>query len=153
MFRNMRNRGSNGTLPVRFVADALQRRLPPEWRVREQPDTGAGAVLSVCAPDGRSAELKVVWRKRVPPRDVAHILTQQGRPGERILVAPFLSPRARELLATANVSFADQTGNLRVVVYNPAIFIEDHGADRDPECQPRALRSLKGPGKLQVYTY
>jgi hypothetical protein len=67
-----------------------------------------------------------------------------------MLVAPFLSPRARNLLAAANASFADETGNLRVVAADPAVFVESQGADRDPDRQPRPLRSLKGAAAARV---
>jgi len=48
------------------------------------------------------------------------------------------------LLIEGNASYADATGNLRVVVDEPAVFLEARGAERDPDRQPRALRSLKG---------
>jgi hypothetical protein len=61
-----------------------------------------------------------------------------------------MSPRARELLAEANASYADTTGNLRIVVSEPAIFLEGRGVDRDPDRKPRALRSLKGAAAGRV---
>jgi hypothetical protein len=67
-----------------------------------------------------------------------------------LLVAPFLSPRARELLAEANASYFDATGNLRIVARDPAVFLEGRGADRDPDRTPRALRSLKGAAAGRV---
>jgi len=149
MFRVMRNGGSNGTR-VRLAAEALRRRLPPGWDVRLQSGGSGDGLLTLRAPDGRRAKLSVLSRKRVLPRDIAHVLAQGGNPAERMLVAPFLSPRARELLAGANASFADETGNLRVVVNDPAVFVETRGADRDPERQPRPLRSLKGAAAARV---
>jgi hypothetical protein len=63
---------------------------------------------------------------------------------------PFLSPRARELLAEAGASYVDATGNLRVTVGDPAVFLEGQGDDRDPNRQRRALRSLKGTAAGRV---
>src|SRR5690606_41852917 len=45
---------------------------------------------------------------------------------------------------------SDLTGNLRIVASNPAIFLEARGADRDPDREPRALRSLKGAAAGRV---
>lgn len=115
-----------------------------------QPEGGGDGLLTLRAPDGRRARLAVVSRKRVLPRDVAYLMAQPAAAKGRMLIAPFLSPRARELLAAANASYADQTGNLRVVVSDPAVFLEIRGADRDPEHQPRPLRSLKGAVAARV---
>src|SRR5690606_16088899 len=100
--------------------------------------------------DGRRAKLTVVSRKRVSPKDVPHLLSQAEDADRLLLVAPFLSPRARELLAAGNASYFDATGNLRIVIGDPAVFLEGRGADRDPDRKPRALRSLKGAAAGRV---
>ena len=142
----MRNDSFNGTLEAQTAARAVRERLPPGWSVEVRSRRGAGSTLALRAPDGREANLCVVVRKQVQPRDVSNLLRQAAERGERVLLlAPFLSPRARELLAEGKASYADATGNLRIVASDPAIFLEGHGADRDPVRQPRALRSLKGP--------
>ena len=107
-------------------------------------------LLSLRGADGRRAKLTVVSRKRVSPRDVPHLVSQAEDADRLLLVAPFLSPRARELLADANASYFDATGNLRIVVRDPAVFLEGRGADRDPDRKPRALRSLKGAAAGRV---
>jgi hypothetical protein len=151
MFLDMRNGTSTGTASGRKAVDAVRRRLPPGWAVDLRPGgDGDDELLTVRSPDGRRAKLKVVSRRRVLPRDVAHLVAQPSRAGGRLLVAPFLSPRAQELLADANASYVDETGNLRVVLSDPAVFIEGRGADRDPQQQPRPLRSLKGAAAARV---
>jgi hypothetical protein len=107
-------------------------------------------LLSLRGADGRRAKLTVVSRKRVSPKDVPHLVSKAEGADRLLLVAPFLSPRARELLAQANASYIDATGNLRLVVRDPAVFLESRGADRDPERKPRALRSLKGAAAGRV---
>src|SRR5690606_15644047 len=88
--------------------------------------------------------------KRVSPKDVPH-LTSRAEDAERLLlVAPFLSSRARELLAEAGASYFDATGNLRIVVRDPSVFLEARGADRDPDRTLRSLRSLKGAAAGRV---
>lgn len=54
------------------------------------------------------------------------------------------------MLAEAGASYVDATGNLRVAVSDPAVFLEERGDDRDPTRQPRALRSLKGAAAGRV---
>lgn len=149
LFRNMRNGAFSGTSRVRLVVEALRRHLPPGWTVELRPEDDGDGLLTLRAPDRRLAKLQVISRKRMSPRDIAQLIAQPG-PASRMFIAPFLSPRARELLAAGNASYADETGNLRVVVADPAVFVQSSGADRDPERQPRPLRSLKGAGAGRV---
>lgn len=118
--------------------------------MQSQPGTGQDGFLTLRAPDGRRAKLRLIARKSLLPRDVAQILAQPSGPGERLIIAPFLSPRTRELLGAAGESYVDETGNLRVVVRDPAIFLESQGADRDPKRQPRPLQSLRGAAAARV---
>lgn len=136
---------------ARTAAQAIRDRLPPGWSVEIQAPRGDEPTLELRASDGREARLLVVVRRQVQPRDVPNLLRQAADRSERmLLVAPFLSPRARELLAEGGASYADATGNLRLVASDPAIFLEGRGADRDPDRQPRALRSLKGAAAGRV---
>ncbi|MBZ0274138.1 hypothetical protein K8I61_19015 [bacterium] len=68
----------------------------------------------------------------------------QAQDAPLLIVAPFFSVRTRELLADSGASYIDATGNVRIAVARPAVFIEGRGADRDPNREPRALKSLKG---------
>ncbi|MGH7270212.1 MAG: hypothetical protein ACREJ3_07245 [Polyangiaceae bacterium] len=130
--------------------ETVRRRLPSGWTVKVRPQEGGEDLLTLRAPDGRRATITVVSRKGVLPRDVAHLVGQPGDASGRLLVTPFLSPRSRELLAQANASYLDDTGNMRVVVKDPAVFLEGRGADQDPRRQPRPLRSLKGAAAARV---
>jgi hypothetical protein len=145
MFHTMRNMSRPGTASSRAAADAVRDRLPPGWSAELEPGSGdEDGQLTLRGADGRRANLRVVSRKRVSPKDVPHLVSQAEDASRLLLVAPFLSARARELLADANASYIDATGNLRLVVTDPAVFLEARGADRDPDRKPRALRSLKG---------
>ena len=70
----------------------------------------------------------------------------QGAEGDSILmvVAPFLGPSAKDRLAEAGISFADATGNIRLVSSRQAVFIEASGASRNPWRENLPLRSLRG---------
>jgi hypothetical protein len=67
-----------------------------------------------------------------------------------LVVASYLGERARELLAEGGASYADATGNLRLVVSSPAIFLDGVGAARAPDRTPRPLHSLRGAAAGRV---
>jgi hypothetical protein len=103
-------------------------------------------------PNGRSATLIIERKPRIIAADIPRMVLAVRRRAEGVpfVVSSFLSPRTRELLAEAGAGYADATGNLRLVLDTPAIFVERSGADRDPEPEARPLRSLKGPGAGRV---
>lgn len=92
--------------------------------------------------DGRAADLALVSRKVLVPRDVPAVVASAGP--NALVVSPYLGDRTRELLAAAGVSYADATGNVRIVVISPSIFLESSGTEKDPARTPRPLHSLRG---------
>jgi hypothetical protein len=121
--------------------------MPPSWRLLGAPSASS---LTLRAPDGRTARLSVLRRKGFDPRDVV-TLKRAGRDLAGTLVtAPFLSRRTCELLAQAGASYADATGNVRIVIDKPGLYVETQGAQKDPGRQPRPLASLKGPAAARV---
>jgi hypothetical protein len=122
-------------------------RLPSTWSVELQP--GAERRLVIRAPDDRLVQFDVKSRKNLLPRDIPNLLLRQN-PAELLIVAPFISPRSREMLIEAGASYADATGNLRIIAREPAIFLEARGLDRDPGTRPRSLKSLKGAAAGRV---
>jgi hypothetical protein len=146
MFHYMRNETQNGTL-MRDAFAGLRRRLPPGW-MAEQQRGPRGPILRLSGPDARSAELEVVVRSAVVPRDVYALLAVTSRPA--LIVAPYLGERARQLIGEGGASYADATGNLRVVSSEPAIFLEGVGAERDPDRSARPLHSLRGAAAGRV---
>jgi hypothetical protein len=146
MFHGMRNARYNGTI-MRQALDGVRRRLPPGWTAEEQlglrPPT-----LRLRAPDKRSLDLPIIARRGLVPRDV-HVLVA-GVELPVLVVSSYLGERARELLSKAGASYADATGNVRVVVSSPAIFLEGLGAERDPDHTPRPLQSLRGAAAGRV---
>jgi hypothetical protein len=80
---------------------------------------------------------------------IADQLTTYGRLGDGegavpVLVAPFLSSRTRDRLEERGVGYIDLTGNVRVALDRPALFIHTRGAERDPRREERPARTLKG---------
>lgn len=142
MFRCVRNGSKTGT--VRQALEGVRRRLPPGWTAEERAD----ATLRLSGPDRRSADLPIIARKGLVPRDVPALLAKAERPS--LVVSAYLGERARELLAQGGASYADATGNVRVVVSSPAIFLEGAGAQQDPSPAPRPLHSLRGAAAGRV---
>jgi len=117
----------------------LQDLLPPHWEVRVQPelhgeqgdggDDGFDAVVQVQDSQGTYAQLLVVARQRVSPRDVSGTLAGQARLLRRlnrgftmVVVAPWLRPRTRALLKAAGIDYLDLTGNVALALQRAAVW-------------------------------
>ena len=103
------------------VEHVLTDSLPPGWSLRairrprgrgREPD----AVWSIQAPDGSVASFVVEVKRSLLGRQLDDVLselaTSEGLP---LVAAPHLSPTLRASLVDRGVSFADTTGNLRIV--------------------------------------
>jgi hypothetical protein len=149
----MRNRAVSGASGLRGAIEQLRLRLPQAWRVVEAAHA-AQATIVIRAPDSRVAHLAVVSKRRIEPKDVTGIVPagppMRSRTSVVLVTAPFLSPRTRELLASAGASYLDSTGNLRLALERPAVFLQAEGAEKDPAREPRPLVSLKGPAAGRV---
>ncbi|MBN1607229.1 MAG: hypothetical protein JW940_11395 [Polyangiaceae bacterium] len=139
----MRNAARNGTTLSEALV-AVRRRLPPGWGL----ETQAPNQITLRGADGRTANVSVLVRTGLVPRDIPALVAWAERP--MLVVASYLGRRARELLGRAGVSYADATGNLRLAISSPAIFLEGVGADQDPNRTPRPLHSLRGAAAARV---
>jgi len=119
---------------------------------RGRSDGRPDAVITIRAPDGGRAVLVVEVARRIDPVDVEAALRRIRASGDgmALLFARYLSPRTRERIVELGGNYADATGNLRLALSRPALFIEARGADRDPHSVPRPLASLKGPAAGRV---
>jgi hypothetical protein len=81
------------------------------------------------------------------PRDVAQVRAQvAGTPtGDNLVVARFLSPATRDRLLESELNYLDLTGNVRLVLARPGLFVETEGAVTDPAPGNQPGRTLKGP--------
>ena len=146
---------------------ALRDRLPPGWYLTSQGEQfpgesnrfGIDDSFALADPQGLTANIIVEAKARPVEAQQVTLLADRwarvllpriqetwGTDSDAILmvVAPFLGPSAKDRLAEAGFSFADATGNLRLVSNRPAIFIEASGAVRNPWRENLPLRSLKG---------
>lgn len=145
---------------VRYVVSSVRERLPPEWVVAESFEPGPGSIspdvsIAIKAPDGLSARLLVEVKQSLERRDVTRVAEQSRRMMTRpadvpVVAARYLSSSVREALVEAGVSYVDATGNLRIVIDAPAVFISAQGEDRDPWRKGRPRGTLKGEPAARV---
>jgi hypothetical protein len=144
---------------LRVAEVSLRERLPAGWllhRDRVARDKAFNARLMLGPSEDETASLLVDAKLRVGPRDVGRILARWNDASRSepeaapLLVAPYLSPRTRELLEGTEVSYVDSTGNVRIELRRPAVFIRTEGAQSDPWPPNSTLRSLKGPAAARV---
>jgi hypothetical protein len=155
MLRMMRNKNLSDNEILERSLSAIEGTLPPSWtarRGRTPSDATArpDAVIYVTAPDGTRSELWVEARRRLDPKDVSFVLEQLNAPKVNlgtasVIAAPYLGERTRERLKQEGIGYVDLTGNLFLLVEEPAIYVERQGADRDPWRSGRGARSLAGP--------
>ena len=139
---------------IQAAVALLQRRLPPRWRVEAQPspNNGDGLDIVVHSENGNTQSSLLVEAKRnFAPRDVAELTgglfgRLRGRTGRVpiLLVAPYISARSRDLLVENDINYLDLTGNVRITVDYPGLFIVTEGAQVDPAPVARGSRGLRG---------
>lgn len=140
----------------------LAERLPAGWSTRlssdgRGPDRRIDGLLEVAGADGRRVTLIVEAKRVVDGRDVEPLRERldalaTGFPqGQGLVVARYLSRPVREKLTEARLSYIDATGNMRVEVRSPGLFLSDRGADRDPWRGPgRPRGTLKGAPAARI---
>ncbi len=145
------------SLLLQRVLDNLSDRFPATWSIclrgeKRSVSKPWSAVAEVKNPEGEQITLVIEVKNFLQPREVTRIL-QRGEPEEReniLLVARYLSPRTRELLTRSGANYADDTGNIRLSLDKPAVFIETTGVDKNPWPGKQVLSSLKGPASARV---
>jgi len=175
MFHVLRNASERGTTEAELVQSAeraIRSMLPSTWSVKavRQPVRNdkrrayqADAQLTIVAPDGTSAAVLIECKGVVVPRDVAAVANQvasytgaatDGATQVRgaMLVAPFVSPTTRLQLDQHGLGWFDATGNLRLRLDSPAVYLDRAGADRSGFRDPadRLLKSLRGRAAARV---
>lgn len=130
------------------VLTLLTPRLPAEWQSRLRSQ----GILEIRGSGGKTGLLAFESRAALAPRDIPAIkeklfslVRTLGPKSAPLVVAPFLSSSVRRCLTEAGLSYADNTGNMRILLGEPALYIETQGAGQNPARQERQARSLKGP--------
>lgn len=137
----------------------LADRVPPGWSVERAQGHGAGsgeddAVFTFGSQSGESSGSVIVEAKHnFAAADIERLIGGLTRrlgetSGDRtiLLISEFLSPRTREMLAEEDISYLDLTGNTRLVMRYPAVFVETTGSDRRPKSSTsKRSAGLRGP--------
>jgi hypothetical protein len=145
-------RPPSGVQTLRTLESLISDRLPKAWSLRAIAPLTKGrrrlqTVWALQPPDGSAAEFVVEVLGVVVPRELPDLVARVRQEGpDPLIAAPYLSPRAREVLTKLGVSYADTTGNLRIVASEPGLFIEAQGAPKDPWPSDQRLQSLRGRG-------
>ena len=136
------------------VAQQLQKRLPADWSAGLKPARSRGGVvsaadatLSIRRSGAPAGIVRVEVKSRLEPKDVDILAaTLRPTPEQPVLIAaPFLSRRTLERLRDRGFAYADLTGNVRLVLAQPGLFIDTTGARENPAPSTRDRKSLKGP--------
>lgn len=146
----------------RSIAHILER-LPDSWatevRHDAQPeDRRIHALVEIDAPDAERVTLLVEVTTPLAGRDIGRALDRArdtisalGRSATPVLAARYLSPSVQGLLTESDIGYADATGNLRLRLDRPALFVRDVGAGSDPWRGPgRPRGDLKGVAAARV---
>ncbi|PSL54221.1 transcriptional regulator with AbiEi antitoxin domain of type IV toxin-antitoxin system [Saccharothrix carnea] len=155
-----------------LVEQALLSTLPRTWSISVDRDLPSGGsrrgyrpdgVATITAPDGAKVGVLIECKAAVVPRDVASLAEQlhlyantegsEGRAiGGALLAVPFVSPTTRAQLDVHGLGWFDTTGNFRLRLDRPAVFLDRVGADRSVLRDPadRLLKSLRGPAAAKV---
>ncbi len=140
---------------VAAVIEAFAAKLPRGWQTatgapakRDRTAVGeVDAIVTVRRPGTPAGRLFVEAKTRLEPKDVDYLAATLRPTADRaiLVVAPFISPRTQERLKANGFAYADLTGNVRVSLAQPALYIETTGAIENPEPKRRDRKSLKGP--------
>lgn len=145
----------NDTQP-RLIAEVISRAIstvravmPHGWNVKLQENGVMAAFLEINSPGQSTAKLAVVPRLRIEKRDVPgirrNVQETMGVEGGFLIAVPYISQPMQEFLIAEDISFADATGNIRLTVSEPGLYLRDRGADKNPWRRPgRPLARLKG---------
>ena len=155
MERNAKNPPTERDL-LNFAREFLLSRMPGGWTTQIKPQPGRiDAVWTLATPGCTTrvnCEVKSILNARDMPALVQRLAgTASGRLDPTLVISRYLSPRTREALVAARISYFDATGNVRICLDDPVVFIETAGADSDPWRSPdRPTNSLRGRPAARV---
>jgi hypothetical protein len=169
LIRTMRIRQRSGSELFDELKRFLESTLPHNWHLETHPlsgyesDHGYDAVIAVEAPDDTRVSLLVQLKPTLSPSQVPKLVNSLELGAHRfgsesvdstagMLLSNFISKRSRELLEAAGIGWFDPTGNIKIKADRPSLFIEQSGADRNPnsDTEGRRQKSLRGPGAARI---
>jgi hypothetical protein len=148
---------------LRRAIALIRERLPRSWSSAASEEVviagrHVDALVEVTSPDGKRARLVAEARRVLVTRDLTEMVEQlrsvacgSDRPLCPLVIARYISPSAQAWLTERDVSYADATGNMRITLDKPGLYLRDTGAVRDPWRGPgRPRGTLHGPPAARV---
>lgn len=149
---------------LRRALAVLRQRLPRSWAsvVTEQAELEgrrADALVEIASPDGRQASFVAEVKRSLVTRDLSGMLERMppiahGRSDRLwfpLVIARYLSPAVQTWLTERDVPYVDATGNMRISIDSPGLYLREVGATRDPWRGPgRPLGTLSGHPAARV---
>ncbi len=151
---------------LRRTVALIQDRLPPAWSAEFRQEARIGdhridGSLRLTAPGATATTLIFEAKRSVVTAHLPAIFDQLRHYADRadeadgpvvpVLVARYLNSGAKSWLERHGLSYADATGNILISVDQPALFLRDRGADKDPWRGPgRPRGGLVGPAAARV---
>ena len=113
---------------------------------RPRVSSAIDATLKIRGPGNATGSVLVEAKARVEPKDIDSLAATLRPTKDRpvLVMAPFVSPRTQERLKACGLGYADLTGNIRLSLSRPGLFIETTGASENPQPTSRDRKSLKG---------
>lgn len=144
----MSNKLNLDNLLERDVLSLLRQRLPPGWKAT---CARTNLMLDLTGPRRERLKMVVATKASLEPKDALAVAERLrgnvkalGGQAISLVVSPYLGLSTRQKLTELGISYADPTGNLRIVASRPALYIETQGAGKNPNREKRPARSLKG---------
>lgn len=115
--------------------DLLSARIPKTWRLTNQDQVELpvsrrpDALLRLIAPDGSEALLLLAAKRVLERRDVPSVvdrlseLASSFQPAYPVVVSRYLSQSVRTALEQRQTSYLSTTGNVRLDIASPAIYL------------------------------
>lgn len=149
---------------LRRALAMLRERLPRSWSstVTEEAEISGhrvDALVEIASPDGRYAMFVAEVKRVLVTRDLIGMLEQvptadhgdSGRPMRPLIIARYLSSSVQTWLTEHDVPYVDATGNMRISIDSPGLYLREVGAVRDPWRGPgRPRGTLSGPPAARV---
>ena len=138
-------------LPEELIQQAiaqLKARLPSNWDTGLQDTPDLRATIGTLTTGQQPILIEV--KPRFRPGDIDDLNKNLGRrlrttPGTYpiLVISDYFSPTSRRALKEEGFNYVDTTGNVRIELDSPALFLELEGANRSPTPSPNAA-TLKG---------
>jgi hypothetical protein len=144
---------------IGLSVERLRDQLPLSWSVTLQLEPAVSevgwrpdAVITLSTPTSeKPARLVVECKSDITPRVAADAANQlsaylsQASGAVGVVVAPWGSRRTREVLRDFGIGFIDPTGNIDLVVDEPALVVRVQGAEENPVGRRSSSPNLRGP--------